>query len=111
VVALVSIALVGFIAQLVDGSLGMGYGVTSTSLLLTVGLFLETSGAIIILTPVLMPAAEAFGFDPVHFGVVIVFGLVIGLATPPVGLCLLSAAASATSRSNSCRARCCLFWR
>jgi uncharacterized membrane protein YfcA len=38
VIALVSIALVGFIAQLVDGSLGMGYGVTSTSLLLTVGL-------------------------------------------------------------------------
>jgi len=58
------------------------------ALLLTVGLFLETSGAIIILTPVLMPAAEAFGFDPVHFGVVIVFGLVIGLVTPPVGLCL-----------------------
>ncbi|OGA18793.1 MAG: hypothetical protein A3I63_08830 [Betaproteobacteria bacterium RIFCSPLOWO2_02_FULL_66_14] len=58
------------------------------ALLLIVGLFLETSGAIIILTPVLMPAAEAYGFDPVHFGVVIVFGLVIGLATPPVGLCL-----------------------
>lgn len=58
------------------------------ALLLIVGLFLETSGAIIILTPVLMPAAEAFGFDPVHFGVVMVFGLVIGLTTPPVGLCL-----------------------
>jgi tripartite ATP-independent transporter DctM subunit len=58
------------------------------ALLLIVGLFLETSGAIIILTPVLMPAAQAFGFDPVHFGVVVVFGLVIGLATPPVGLCL-----------------------
>jgi len=57
-------------------------------LLLIVGLFLETSGAIIILTPVLVPAAEAFGFDLVHFGVVIVFGLVIGLLTPPVGLCL-----------------------
>ena len=57
-------------------------------LLLLVGLFLETSGAIIILTPVLLPAAIAFGFDPVHFGIVIVFGLVIGLITPPVGLCL-----------------------
>lgn len=57
-------------------------------LLLIVGLFLETSGAIIILTPVLLPAALAYGFDPVHFGVVIVFGLVIGLLTPPVGLCL-----------------------
>lgn len=57
-------------------------------LLLIVGLFLETSGAIIILTPVLLPAAEAYGIEPVHFGVVIVFGLVIGLVTPPVGLCL-----------------------
>jgi C4-dicarboxylate transporter DctM subunit len=57
-------------------------------LLLVVGLFLETSGAIIILTPVLLPAALAYGFDPVHFGVVMVFGLVIGLLTPPVGLCL-----------------------
>jgi C4-dicarboxylate transporter, DctM subunit len=57
-------------------------------LLLLVGLFLETSGAIIILTPVLLPAAQAFGFDLVHFGVVMVFGLVIGLITPPVGLCL-----------------------
>jgi tripartite ATP-independent transporter DctM subunit len=57
-------------------------------MLLLVGLFLETSGAIIILTPVLLPAAIAFGFDPVHFGIVIVFGLVIGLITPPVGLCL-----------------------
>lgn len=58
------------------------------ALLIVVGLFLETSGAIIILTPVLLPAAQAYGFDPVHFGVVLVFGLVIGLLTPPVGLCL-----------------------
>jgi C4-dicarboxylate transporter DctM subunit len=58
------------------------------ALLLVVGLFLETSGSIIILTPVLLPAAQAFGFDPLHFGVVLVFGLVIGLLTPPVGLCL-----------------------
>ncbi|RUT34761.1 TRAP transporter large permease [Arsenicitalea aurantiaca] len=58
------------------------------AILLVVGLFLETSGAIIILTPVLLPSALAYGFDPIHFGVVIVFGLVIGLITPPVGLCL-----------------------
>jgi C4-dicarboxylate transporter DctM subunit len=60
-------------------------------LLLLVGLFLETSGAIIILTPVLLPAAEQFGFDSLHFGIVMVFGLVIGLITPPVGLCLFVA--------------------
>jgi C4-dicarboxylate transporter DctM subunit len=58
------------------------------ALLLFVGLFLETSGAIIILVPVLLPAAEQYGVDTIHFGVVIVFGLVIGLITPPVGLCL-----------------------
>lgn len=57
-------------------------------ILLVIGLFLETSGAIIILTPVLLPAALAYGFDPIHFGIVMVFGLVIGLITPPVGLCL-----------------------
>lgn len=57
-------------------------------ILLIVGLFLETSGAIVILTPVLLPAALAYGFDAVHFGIVMVFGLVIGLITPPVGLCL-----------------------
>ncbi len=57
-------------------------------LLLVIGLFLETSGAIIILVPVLLPAATQYGIDTVHFGVVLVFGLVIGLITPPVGLCL-----------------------
>ena len=57
-------------------------------LLLVTGLFLETSSAIIILTPVLLPVAKAYGFGDIHFGVVMVFGLVIGLITPPVGLCL-----------------------
>lgn len=57
-------------------------------LLLVVGLFMETSAAIIILTPVLLPAARGYGITELHFGVVLVFGLVIGLLTPPVGLCL-----------------------
>lgn len=57
-------------------------------LLLVVGLFMETSAAIIILTPVLLPAARGYGITELHFGVVMVFGLVIGLLTPPVGLCL-----------------------
>lgn len=57
-------------------------------LLLVVGLFMETSAAIIILTPVLLPAARDYGINEVHFGVVMVFALVIGLLTPPVGLCL-----------------------
>jgi len=57
-------------------------------LLLVIGLFMETSASIIILTPVLLPAARDYGIDEVHFGVVMVFALVIGLLTPPVGLCL-----------------------
>ena len=57
-------------------------------LLLIAGMFLEPSGAIIILAPVLLPAAKAMQIDLVHFGTVLVFGLVIGLLTPPVGLCL-----------------------
>jgi C4-dicarboxylate transporter DctM subunit len=60
-------------------------------LLLLVGMLLEPSGAIIVLVPVLLPAAKAMGIDPVHFGTVIVVGLVIGLLTPPVGLCLFVA--------------------
>lgn len=57
-------------------------------LLLFFGTFLEPSSAIIILTPVLLPAAVGLGIDPVHFGAVMVIGMVIGLITPPVGLCL-----------------------
>lgn len=57
-------------------------------LLLVAGMFLEPSGAIIILAPVLLPAAKAMQIDLVHFGTVLVFGMVIGLLTPPVGLCL-----------------------
>lgn len=57
-------------------------------LLLFFGTFLEPSSAIIILTPVLLPVAERLGVDPVHFGAIMVLGMVIGLITPPVGLCL-----------------------
>jgi tripartite ATP-independent transporter DctM subunit len=57
-------------------------------LLLFFGTFLEPSSAIIILTPVLLPVAVRLGIDPVHFGAIIVLGMVIGLITPPVGLCL-----------------------
>jgi C4-dicarboxylate transporter DctM subunit len=57
-------------------------------LLLLFGTFLEPTSAIIILTPVLLPVAVKLGIDPIHFGVVTVIGMVVGLITPPVGLCL-----------------------
>lgn len=56
--------------------------------LLLIGMVMEPTSAILITTPVLYPVAMEFGVDPVHFGVVLVFSLLIGLFTPPVGLVL-----------------------
>lgn len=56
--------------------------------LLLVGCFLEALAAILILVPVLLPAAKLLGVDPVHFGVVMVLNLMIGTLTPPVGIVL-----------------------
>jgi tripartite ATP-independent transporter DctM subunit len=56
--------------------------------LLIVGCFMETIAAITILVPVLMPLVERIGVDPVHFGVIMVLNLMIGLLTPPVGMVL-----------------------
>jgi TRAP-type C4-dicarboxylate transport system permease large subunit len=60
-------------------------------LLLFVGTFMETIAALVILFPVLLPVAMSVGMDPVHFGVLMVLGLIIGLSTPPVGVCLFVA--------------------
>ena len=58
---------------------------------LLLGMVMDTGPAIIILAPVLLPAVEQLGVDPVHFGVVLVCCLSIGLATPPFGLDLFVA--------------------
>lgn len=55
-------------------------------LLLFTGMFVETLAAIIILAPILAPAAVAYGIDPVHFGTVMIVNLAIGMVTPPVGV-------------------------
>ncbi len=57
-------------------------------LLLVVGMIMETLAAILILTPILVPALAVAGVDPVHLGVVVVLNLMIGLLTPPVGMSL-----------------------
>lgn len=56
--------------------------------LLSVGFFMESLAAINILTPILMPLAVKIGVNPVHFGVMMVLNLMIGLITPPVGMVL-----------------------
>lgn len=60
-------------------------------LLLIVGMFMETIAAIVILFPVLLPVAENIGMDPIHFSIIMVLALMIGLSTPPVGVCLFVA--------------------
>ncbi|HAF50956.1 MAG TPA: hypothetical protein DCL04_07640 [Synergistaceae bacterium] len=57
---------------------------------LLVGCFMETNAAIIILTPIMMPLAKLVGINPVHLGVVMVLNLMIGLLTPPIGMCLFA---------------------
>lgn len=66
--------------------------------LLIIGAVLEPTAAILILVPVLAPVATTFGIDPTHFAVMVIFNLVIGLLTPPVGLVLfvLSSVTGAT---------------
>lgn len=57
-------------------------------ILLAVGCFMETVAAITIMVPVLLPIAVTLGIDPVHFGVIMVLNLMLGLLTPPVGMVL-----------------------
>lgn len=64
-------------------------------LLLFVGSFMETIAALVILFPVLLPVSASIGMDPIHFGVMVVLNLMIGLTTPPVGVCLFVASSIA----------------
>jgi tripartite ATP-independent transporter DctM subunit len=57
-------------------------------LLLILGCFLEGTTILLVIVPVLLPTARALGIDPVHFGVVVVVNVMIGLVTPPYGLLL-----------------------
>ncbi len=58
------------------------------AVLLVVGMFLESNAAYIMLVPLLHPIAMKYGIDPLHFGFLFVFNLVIGMLTPPVGVVL-----------------------
>jgi tripartite ATP-independent transporter DctM subunit len=59
--------------------------------LIFVGMFMETIAAILILFPVLLQVVLSVGVDPIQFGVLVVMNLVLGLCTPPVGVCLFAA--------------------
>ena len=59
--------------------------------LFLIGMFIETSAAIIVLAPILAPVAVHFGVDPVHFGLIMVVNLALGMITPPFGVNLFAA--------------------
>jgi tripartite ATP-independent transporter DctM subunit len=59
--------------------------------LFVIGMFIETGAAIIVLAPILAPVAMHFGIDPVHFGLVMVVNLALGMITPPFGVNLFAA--------------------
>ena len=66
-------------------------------LLLIVGCFMDTTPAILILAPILMPVAASIGVDPIHFGLIMVTNLAIGFITPPLGINLFVASRIADS--------------
>ena len=66
-------------------------------LLLIVGCFMDTTPAILILAPILMPVAASLGVDPIHFGLIMVTNLAIGFITPPLGINLFVASRIADS--------------
>lgn len=60
-------------------------------LLLFTGMFIEAAAAILILVPILLPISNSLGIDPIHFGIIMVVNLAMGLITPPVGINLFVA--------------------
>ena len=78
-------------------------------LLLVAGMFMEPTGIILILAPILFPIATQLGIDPVHLGIIMVVNLEIGMVTPPVGLNLF-VTAGITNMSIMQVARAALPW-
>lgn len=59
--------------------------------LFLVGMVMDTTPAILILTPILLPIVENIGVNPVHFGIIMVVNLAVGFVTPPIGVNLFVA--------------------
>jgi len=58
--------------------------------ILLIGCFIDSVPALFLLTPILVPLVAKFGIDPIHFGVIMIFNLMLGLITPPVGTVLFT---------------------
>ena len=64
---------------------------TVNILLLFLGMVMENGATVLILAPLLTPIAASYNIDPIHFGLIVVFNLAVGQATPPYGVCLFAA--------------------
>ena len=79
-------ALTAFLVSLELGP--VGFMLIFAVIVLVFGTFIDVSPAILLLTPIFLPAATDLGISPVHFGIILVSGLAVGACTPPVGNCL-----------------------
>lgn len=82
-------AIGNWVAASLDGPIMFLIGVNL--FLFVVGMFIETGAAIVVLAPILAPVAIQFGVDPVHFGIIMVVNLALGMITPPFGVNLFAA--------------------
>ncbi|TVT56548.1 MAG: TRAP transporter large permease subunit [Azoarcus sp. PHD] len=82
-------ALGQWLAQIFSDKVSFLLGVNAA--LFVIGMFIETSASIVVLAPLLLPVAVAFGIDPVHFGIIMVINLALGMITPPFGVNLFAA--------------------
>jgi C4-dicarboxylate transporter DctM subunit len=78
-----------WLTQVLDSPLLFLLGINVA--LFLIGMFIETSASIIVLAPILAPVAMHFGIDPVHFGIIMVVNLALGMITPPFGVNLFAA--------------------
>ena len=81
------------IAKAISGTVSsrIGFLIIVNIILLFVGMIMDTTPAILILTSIFLPTAQAYGIDPIHFGVIMVVNLAIGFVTPPLGVNLFVA--------------------
>ena len=77
-----------WLTQVLDSPATFLLGVNAA--LFIIGMFIETSASIIVLAPILVPVAVHFGVDPVHFGIIMVVNLALGMITPPFGVNLFA---------------------
>ncbi len=71
------------------------------AVLLVLGMFLDITGVLVLAVPALVGVGQALGLDPVHLGIMVVFNLLLGFVTPPVGLCLFIVANIARLRMEA----------